>query len=155
MLLPVKNSGLAVISVSTNMVLSFRVRQPAALIRLSISHRYFLSLIHIYINAINENTGVLLKVHTSNFKVTGFTEEVSLEEMVEIGHAHGVPVIYDLGSGLMCSLAEAGIFDEPMVKPAVRSGADVISFSGDKLLGGPQAGIIVGKKEYIEKMRCV
>ena len=106
-----------------------------------------------YINAINENTGVLLKVHTSNFKVTGFTEEVSLEEMVEIGHAHGVPVIYDLGSGLMCSLAEAGIFDEPMVKPAVRSGADVVSFSGDKLLGGPQAGIIVGKKEYIEKMK--
>ena len=106
-----------------------------------------------YINAINENTGVLLKVHTSNFKVTGFTEEVSLEEMVEIGHAHGVPVIYDLGSGLMCSLAEAGIFDEPMVKPAVRSGADVVSFSGDKLLGGPQAGIIVGKREYIEKMK--
>lgn len=106
-----------------------------------------------YENAVTENTGAFLKVHTSNFKVTGFTEEVSLEEMCRIGHERGIPVIYDLGSGMMASMREAGITDEPMVLEAMAAGADVISFSGDKLLGGPQAGIIIGKKEYIEKMK--
>ena len=106
-----------------------------------------------YIRAAGENTGAFLKVHTSNFKITGFTEEVSLEDMCRIGHERGIPVIYDLGSGLLCSLDEAGIKDEPKVLEAMRTGVDVLSFSGDKLLGGPQAGIIVGKAEYIEKMK--
>lgn len=106
-----------------------------------------------YIRAVNENTGAFLKVHTSNFKITGFTEEVSLQEMCQIGHEKGVPVIYDLGSGLLCSLEGAGIHDEPKVLEAMKTGVDVLSFSGDKLLGGPQAGIIVGKAEYIEKMK--
>ena len=106
-----------------------------------------------YQNAITENTGALLKVHTSNFKIMGFCEEVSLEEMVELGHQHDIPVIYDLGSGAMVRLSDYGIQDEPNVLDSVKSGADIISFSGDKLLGGPQAGIIIGRREYIEAMK--
>lgn len=106
-----------------------------------------------YINAVNENTGAFLKVHTSNFKIVGFSEEVSLEEMVHIGHERNIPVIYDLGSGAMIRLEDYGILDEPNVLDAMKSGADIISFSGDKLLGGPQAGIIIGKREYIEAMK--
>lgn len=106
-----------------------------------------------YVNAINENTGALLKVHTSNFKIMGFFEEVTLEQMVELGHQKNIPVIYDLGSGAMIRLSDYGIQDEPNVLDSVKSGADVVSFSGDKLLGGPQAGIIVGKKAYIDAMK--
>lgn len=106
-----------------------------------------------YINAVTENTGAFLKVHTSNFKITGFTEEVSLEEMCRIGHERGIPVIYDLGSGLLCDLDDAGVREEPRVLPSMAAGVDVLSFSGDKLLGGPQAGIIVGRREWIEKMK--
>ena len=102
-----------------------------------------------YQNAITENTGALLKVHTSNFKIMGFCEEVSLEEMVELGHQHNIPVIYDLGSGAMVRLSDYGIQDEPNVLDSVKSGADIISFSGDKLLGGPQAGIIIGRLSLI------
>lgn len=83
----------------------------------------------------------------------GFCEEVSLEEMVELGHQHNIPVIYDLGSGAMVRLSDYGIQDEPNVLDSVKSGADIISFSGDKLLGGPQAGIIIGRREYIEAMK--
>ena len=106
-----------------------------------------------YIDAVAENTGAFLKVHTSNFKITGFTEEVSLEEMCRIGHERGIPVIYDLGSGLLCDLDDAGVREEPRVLPSMAAGVDVLSFSGDKLLGGPQAGIIVGRREWIEKMK--
>ncbi len=106
-----------------------------------------------YENAINENTGALLKVHTSNFKIMGFTDSVSLEDMAEIAHRHGLPLIYDLGGGSFCDLSEIGIEGEPTVFECAKSGADIISFSGDKLLGGPQAGVIIGKKEYIDKMK--
>lgn len=106
-----------------------------------------------YENAVTENTGAFLKVHTSNFKIMGFCEEVSLDEMVRLGHEKNIPVIYDLGSGSMIRLEDYGIQDEPNVLDAMKSGADVISFSGDKLLGGPQAGIIIGKREYIETMK--
>lgn len=106
-----------------------------------------------YVNAITPETGALLKVHTSNFKIMGFFEEVTLEEMVEIGHSHNLPVIYDLGSGALVRLQDYGIQDEPNVLDAMKSGVDILSFSGDKLLGGPQAGIIIGKREYIEKMK--
>ncbi len=104
-----------------------------------------------YERAVNENTAALLKVHTSNFRIIGFTEEVSLTDMCRLGREKGVPVIYDLGSGLMSDLQVAR--EEPKVLDCVRAGVDVLCFSGDKLLGGPQAGIITGKKEYIEKMR--
>lgn len=106
-----------------------------------------------YVNAITPETGALLKVHTSNFKIMGFFEEVTLEEMVEIGHSHNLPVIYDLGSGALVRLQDYGIQDELNVLDAMKSGVDILSFSGDKLLGGPQAGIIIGKREYIEKMK--
>ena len=106
-----------------------------------------------YEAAINENTGALLKVHTSNFKIMGFTEEVSLLDMTELGHKHNIPVIYDLGGGAFFDLTKIGIEGEPNVFDCVKTGADIISFSGDKLLGGPQAGIIIGKKEYITKMK--
>lgn len=106
-----------------------------------------------YIAAIDDQTAALLKVHTSNYKILGFTEEVSLEQLVEIGRAHHIPVIFDLGSGALESLAPLGIYDEPTVTQAMSADADVISFSGDKLLGGPQAGIIIGKKEWIAAMK--
>ena len=105
-----------------------------------------------YESQVNENTAALLKVHTSNYRVIGFTEDASLRELRELGDKYGLPVIYDMGSGLMTDLSEWGIH-EPVVKEGLKDGADVILFSGDKLLGGPQAGIIAGKKEYIDKMK--
>lgn len=105
-----------------------------------------------YAAAIDENTRALMKVHTSNFKILGFTESVPLEEMVALGHERGLPVIEDLGSGSIVDLEQFGIHGEPTVQNSVRAGVDVISFSGDKLLGGPQAGIIIGKAEYIARL---
>ena len=98
------------------------------------------------------SAGMLLKVHTSNYKIMGFTQEVDLKDLVELGRTKNIPVVYDLGSGLMVDLKDYGI-DEPTVFDAVKTGADVVTFSGDKLFGGPQSGIIIGKKEYIEKMK--
>lgn len=106
-----------------------------------------------YMNGISDNTGALLKVHTSNYKIIGFTKEVSIEGLKAIGARHQLPVIYDMGSGLMMDLKAHGIGEEPTVKQCLFDGADVVCFSGDKLLGGPQAGIIVGSKEYIGKMK--
>lgn len=106
-----------------------------------------------YINAIDEEkTAVILKAHTSNYKIVGFTEQVHLKELIPVGEKYNLPVVYDMGNGLIVDLNEYGI-DEPTVKSLVSSGADVVLFSGDKLLGGPQAGIIVGKAKYITKMR--
>lgn len=105
-----------------------------------------------YENAINENTGALLKVHTSNYKVVGFTEEASLEQLVELGKKYNLPVIMDLGSGVLVDLEKYGLSHEPTVQEQVKKGADLVCFSGDKLLGGPQAGIIVGKKELIQRL---
>jgi L-seryl-tRNA(Ser) seleniumtransferase len=106
-----------------------------------------------FLDGISENTGALLKVHTSNYKIIGFTEEVSIERLKAIGIRHQLPVIYDMGSGLLIDLQVYGIGEEPTVKKCLEDGADVVCFSGDKLLGGPQAGIIVGSKEYISKMK--
>ena len=105
-----------------------------------------------YESHINENTAALLKVHTSNYRVIGFTEDVSVKALRELGDKYDLPVIYDMGSGLMTDLSEWGIH-EPVVKDSLKDGTDVILFSGDKLLGGPQAGIIAGKKEYIDRMK--
>ena len=107
-----------------------------------------------YLNAYHEGeTGALMKVHTSNYRILGFTQEVELPEMVELGKKLNLPVIYDMGSGLMADLTDWGV-DEPTVLDALKTGIDVILFSGDKLLGGPQGGIIAGKKEYIDKMKA-
>ena len=106
-----------------------------------------------YEEAINENTAALLKVHTSNFRVVGFTESVSVAELVELGNKHGLPVIEDIGSGVLIDLSKYGLTYEPTVQESIRAGAAIVCFSGDKLLGGPQAGIIVGRKEYIKKIK--
>lgn len=106
-----------------------------------------------YERAITEDTRALLKVHTSNYKIVGFSESVPLAELVELGRKHGLPVIEDLGSGSLVDLTQFGIHGEPTVQQSVRAGVDIISFSGDKLLGGPQAGIIIGRKEYIKLLK--
>ncbi|WP_321494199.1 L-seryl-tRNA(Sec) selenium transferase [uncultured Desulfobacter sp.] len=109
---------------------------------------------HDYTNAITEDTGLLLKVHTSNYKIEGFTKSVSLKELVEIGKPHGIPVMEDLGSGTLIDFRTFGLPLEPPVFEQVAAGADVVTFSGDKLLGGPQAGIIVGKKQYLDQIKA-
>lgn len=106
-----------------------------------------------YENSITENTGVFLKVHTSNFKVCGFTEAVPLRDLVELGQKNDVPVIEDIGSGVLIDFSKYGFTHEHTVQESIEAGIDVITFSGDKMLGGPQAGIIVGKKKYIDKMK--
>ena len=106
-----------------------------------------------YERAICPETKALMKVHTSNYRIVGFTEKPTLAEMVELGHKYGLPVIEDLGSGSLVNLEQFGIHDEPTVQDSVRAGVDVVSFSGDKLLGGPQAGIIIGKKKYVDMMK--
>ena len=105
-----------------------------------------------YSDAINEDTGALLKVHPSNYVVMGFSQTVSIEEMVKIGRKHNIPVIDDVGSGALLDFSEFGLSDEPIVSQSIQAGADVVLFSGDKLIGGPQCGIIVGKKEYIQRI---
>ena len=106
-----------------------------------------------YENAINDNTGALLKVHTSNYKIVGFTKEVSNEEISYLARENELVSINDLGSGQFVDFSKFGLPYEPTVKEVLNSGIDIVTFSGDKLLGGPQAGIIVGKKEYIEQMK--
>ena len=106
-----------------------------------------------YENAITDNTGALLKVHTSNYKIVGFTKEVSNEEISYLARENELVSINDLGSGQFVDYSRFGLPYEPTVKEVLDSGIDIVTFSGDKLLGGPQAGIIVGKKEYIEQMK--
>ncbi len=106
-----------------------------------------------YENSINDNTALLLKVHRSNYSVIGFTAEVSLKELVELGNRHGRPVMEDLGSGTFIDFSNYGLVKEPTVQESVAAGADVVTFSGDKLLGGPQAGIIIGKKHLLEQIK--
>lgn len=106
-----------------------------------------------YEDAITENTKVLMKVHTSNYRIVGFSEEVTLDEMRKLGDKYDIPVVEDLGSGVFIDLSKYNMTYEPTVFDSINKGVDVVSFSGDKMLGGPQAGIIVGKKKYIEKMK--
>ncbi|MGB9822577.1 L-seryl-tRNA(Sec) selenium transferase [Thermodesulfovibrio sp.] len=105
-----------------------------------------------YERAINENTALLLKVHRSNFKIIGFTEEVSVKELCELGKQRGIPVMVDLGSGCFIDLKKYGFYGEPSVQEVVDEGADIVTFSGDKLLGGAQAGFIIGKSALIERI---
>lgn len=106
-----------------------------------------------YAKAITEETALLLQVHTSNYRILGFTAEVELEELVALGHQHNLPVLDDLGSGILLDLEQYNLGDEPTVAQRIKTGVDVVTFSGDKLLGGPQAGIIVGKASYIQAMK--
>ena len=106
-----------------------------------------------YEEAVGEETKALLKVHTSNYRIVGFTDTVSIQELVPLAAKYELPVIEDLGSGVLIDLSKYGLAYEPTVQDSIRAGADVVCFSGDKLLGGPQAGIIVGKKKYIDRMK--
>ncbi|SDC45320.1 MULTISPECIES: L-seryl-tRNA(Sec) selenium transferase [unclassified Candidatus Frackibacter] len=106
-----------------------------------------------YEAAMTDETGLLLRAHTSNYRIVGFSKEVLLQDLVELGHDNGLPVLDDLGSGTLIDFSKYGFSSEPTVQESIETGVDVVTFSGDKLLGGPQAGIIIGKKEYIQQMK--
>ncbi|WLE95172.1 MAG: L-seryl-tRNA(Sec) selenium transferase [Candidatus Electrothrix communis] len=134
---------------------SFRIpdvmtRSGAKLVEVGATNRTHLK---DYRNAITPDTGLLLKVHTSNYCIIGFTSEVSNKELVSLGKKHQIPVMEDLGSGCLVDLSPYGLKKEPTVQEVVASGMDVVTFSGDKLLGGPQAGIILGSKELVERIK--
>ena len=134
---------------------SFRIpdvmeRSGATLVEVGATNRTHLS---DYQKAVSEHTGILLKVHCSNYRIIGFTSEVTNDALVALGNEFHIPVVEDLGSGSLIDLSRFGLEKEPTVQEAVASGVDVVTFSGDKLLGGPQAGIIVGRKKYIEQIK--
>jgi L-seryl-tRNA(Ser) seleniumtransferase len=106
-----------------------------------------------YEKALSEKTGLILKVHTSNYRIVGFTEEIALPALVALGNKRGIPVMDDLGSGCLIELDRFGLEREPTVADALQTGVDVVTFSGDKLLGGPQAGIILGKRDILQKVK--
>lgn len=134
---------------------SFRIpdvmaKSGATLVEVGATNRTHL---HDYENAITDETSMLLRVHTSNFRIIGFTSEVSADEMVMLAKQKGLATMEDLGSGSLIDLSKHGFPKEPTVQEIVKAGVDVVTFSGDKLLGGPQAGIIVGNKNIIEKIK--
>ena len=106
-----------------------------------------------YEAALNDNTAAILRAHSSNFRVVGFTAEVSIAELVEVGLARGVPVMDDLGSGALLDTSAYGLAHEPMPQESLAAGAALVCFSGDKLLGGPQAGVVIGQKKYVEPLK--
>lgn len=122
----------------------------AALVEVGTTNRTYLK---DYSEAINEETALLFSAHTSNYKIVGFTAEVELKDLAGLGKDKGIPVFHDLGSGILTDLGDWGLKDEPTVQASVKTGVDILSFSGDKLLGGPQAGILIGKKRYIDQMK--
>ena len=107
-----------------------------------------------YRNAISENTRLLMRVHTSNYRIVGFAKTPTLPELADLAHEAGLPLYEDAGSGAMIDLSEYGIAGEPIIRQSLEAGADIVTFSGDKLLGGPQAGLVVGRGELIERMRA-
>lgn len=134
---------------------SFRIpdvmtRSGARLVEVGATNRTHLK---DYQAAITDETGLLLKVHCSNYRIIGFTSEVSNEELVQLGRAHKLPVMEDLGSGCFVDLSPFGLEKEPTVQEVIGSGVDVVTFSGDKLMGGPQAGIILGKREIVDRIK--
>ncbi|MFQ5862275.1 MAG: L-seryl-tRNA(Sec) selenium transferase [Candidatus Brocadiales bacterium] len=126
------------------------VKSGAIMVEVGTTNRTYIS---DYRKAITPNTALLLKVHSSNFRIVGFTTSVKIEELVRLAREYEIPVMYDLGSGALYNLEMFGLPHEPTVEEGVRAGADIITFSTDKLLGGPQGGLIVGKKGYVDLMK--
>ncbi len=108
---------------------------------------------HDYVSAISDETGAIMRVHHSNYRIVGFAEEPSIEDLAQIAREHNLPLIDDLGSGALVDLKEYGLETEPMVQDSLKAGSDIACFSGDKLIGGPQSGVIVGKAELIRRIR--
>ena len=122
----------------------------ASLVEVGTTNRTY---IHDYAQAITERTALILRVHTSNFRLLGFVHETSLAELAALGQKHSVPVLDDLGSGSLLPTTAYGLIAEPTVQESISAGADLVAFSGDKLLGGPQAGLVVGRRDLIEGMQ--
>ncbi len=134
---------------------SFRIpevmtKSGAKLIEVGATNRTYIA---DYERALSPETALLLKVHPSNYRIVGFTNQIGLAELVELGRRHAIPVMEDLGSGAILDMTQFGIAGEPTPQSSIQAGADIVTFSGDKLLGGPQAGIIIGKAEYIKAIR--
>ena len=125
-------------------------RSGATMVEVGTTNRTHLS---DYESALSERTGLILSVHPSNYRVLGFTAEVALADLVSLGARHGVPVVQDVGAGALIDLQPWGLPDEPLVADSIRAGVDVVTFSGDKILGGPQAGIIVGTRDAVDTIR--
>lgn len=125
-------------------------RSGALLVEVGTTNKTYLS---DYSNAITEHTGLILKVHQSNFKIVGFTESVDIKDLVSLGQARTIPIAYDLGSGALIDLQKFGLPHEPTVQEAIKAGVDIVTFSTDKLLGGPQGGIIAGKKKWVDLLK--
>lgn len=127
------------------------MRQSGArLVEVGTTNRTYIS---DYADAITEDTALLLRVHSSNFRLTGFTTSASIEEMAELAHARGLPVVDDVGSGALLDTTQYGLSPEPRVQDSLHAGADLVLFSGDKLLGGPQCGIVAGRAEVVARLR--
>ncbi|CAG1770921.1 partial L-seryl-tRNA(Ser) seleniumtransferase, partial [uncultured bacterium] len=125
-------------------------RSGAILVEVGTTNKTYLT---DYSNAITERTGLLLKVHQSNFKIVGFTETVDVKDLVSLGQANNIPVMYDLGSGALIDLQPFSLPHEPTVQESINAGVDIVTFSTDKLLGGPQGGIIAGKKRWVDLLK--
>jgi len=125
-------------------------KSGARLVEVGTTNRTYIS---DYERALSPQTSVLLKVHPSNFHIVGFSKQVELSELVELGRKRGIPVMEDLGSGCLVDVSKFGLKREPMPQASIQAGADVVVFSGDKLMGGPQAGIVLGKREYVRAIR--
>jgi len=106
-----------------------------------------------YTRAINPNTGAIVVAHTSNYRVLGFTEQVSIQDLKKLAQTHHIPIIHDLGGGVLINLEKLGLPYEPLVQESIKDGVDIVTFSGDKVLGGPQCGIIVGKREFVQQIQ--